>query len=107
MIDASDTSAFTIGVRTGSDDLWGMAKRDFLAGESAARVCKRYDLGKSTFWARASVCFFWMSQFAMSTDRWSRVVLRRNRSVWYVRCSKPRVVWKPVGATVPAGHRMP
>jgi hypothetical protein len=44
-----------IGSRSGSEDIWRLARDDFQRGDSARTVCTRYDLGKSTFWARASL----------------------------------------------------
>lgn len=45
--------SFKAGGRT-SDEVWNRARADYLAGLSAAEVCRRYGIGKSTFRARAS-----------------------------------------------------
>ena len=46
--------SFRVGGRT-SDEVWTRARDDYLAGKSAIEVCRRYGLGKSTFWSRAAV----------------------------------------------------
>ncbi|MBX9574595.1 MAG: hypothetical protein K2X07_03050 [Caulobacteraceae bacterium] len=54
MTDLLPNETPSIGSRVGSEEIWRMAREDFLRGDSAAVVCDRYELGKSTFWARAS-----------------------------------------------------
>ena len=41
------------GYRIRSDDTWALARRDYLAGETAATVCARYDLKEGTLRHRA------------------------------------------------------
>ncbi|MES2861678.1 MAG: hypothetical protein V4701_09405 [Pseudomonadota bacterium] len=43
----------TGGYRVRSDDTWGMAREAYLAGETAADICARFDVGLSAFWAHA------------------------------------------------------
>jgi len=42
------------GYRIRSDEVWDRARRDFLAGDTAASVCDRYDLRLGTFKHRAA-----------------------------------------------------
>lgn len=37
-----------------SDAVWDYARRDYLDGESAAQVCARYGIARSTFWNHAA-----------------------------------------------------
>ena len=37
-----------------SDTVWDYARRDYLDGESAAQVCARYGIARSTFWDQAA-----------------------------------------------------
>lgn len=37
-----------------SDTVWDYARRDYLDGESAAQVCARYGIARSTFWDHAA-----------------------------------------------------
>lgn len=54
MTDVAQANPTPIGSRSGPEDIWRQAREDFQRGDSAKAVCMRYDLGKSTFWARAS-----------------------------------------------------
>jgi hypothetical protein len=67
MTDLLPNETISIGSRTGSEEVWRMAREDFLRGDSAAVVCDRYELGKSTFWARESA-EGWRRSDARSAD---------------------------------------
>lgn len=45
--------SFKPGGRT-DDEIWDKAREAYLDGVPASQVCRRFGLGKSTFWARAA-----------------------------------------------------
>lgn len=45
--------SFKPGGRT-DDEVWAAAREAYLSGATASQVCRRFGLGKSTFWARAA-----------------------------------------------------